>query len=96
MNKYKIIIGTFCIFFSAGLVYGFVSSALAETSPPEPVIFAEKAIRANQDYIAKHRAIVEEWNRRKENNAVQTGILNAYGYKYNWESNKAVESFTQR
>lgn len=73
------------------LVVGMASSSDASESVPESVLFAQKAITANQQYITKNRPIVEEFQRRKDNNAVQTGILQAYGYRYDWATGEIVK-----
>lgn len=73
------------------LVIGLASSSSAEEVMPDPVIFAQKAITSNQKFITDNRPIVDEFNRRKDNNAVQTGILQAYGYKYDWATGEVVK-----
>ena len=69
----------------------FTSDVQAEVPIPDPVMFAQKAILSNQKFINENKSIVEEFARRKDNNAVQTGILQAYGYNYNWETGAVVK-----
>ncbi len=66
---------------------GFRTSA-RDISPM--VTNAEKAILSNQEYIQEYRPIVEEWNKRKENNVLQIGILQANGFEFDWATNRAV------
>jgi hypothetical protein len=82
-------LGILSILFLVGVLFGFTRGALADEPMPEPVLFALKAIQNNQAYIAENRAIVEEFERRKSNNATQIGVLQAYGYAYSWDTGTA-------
>lgn len=57
---------------------------------PVPVENAQNAIRANQPRLAELKELVAEFERLKENNAIQYGILQANNYDFDWDSLKAV------
>lgn len=62
----------------------------AQEPMPEAVEMAEKAIQANQAFIAEYRTVVDQWNFAKNDNNVQVGKLSAYCYTFDWAQNKAI------
>jgi hypothetical protein len=76
------------------LVLLFAGNVLADDSPSKAVLNAEAAIKDNQDFLSEHRATCQDWNRLKENNVLQVGILLGAGYDFDFSLNKAVKQAT--